>query len=73
MRLRTPQVKRILVAVSGGSLVILGTVMLVLPGPGLLVIPAGLAVLGIEYPWARRLSDRLKARLKSITNRKSNQ
>jgi hypothetical protein len=40
----------------GGPLVILaGVAMLVLPGPGLVVIALGLAMLALEYPWARRL------------------
>jgi putative transmembrane protein PGPGW len=29
--------------------------MLVLPGPAVVVIPAGLAILATEFPWARRL------------------
>jgi hypothetical protein len=32
--------------------------MPVLPGPGLLVIIAGLSILGIEFAWARRLRDK---------------
>lgn len=67
----SPSVKRILIAVSGGALLALGVVMLVLPGPGLLIIPAGLAVLGQEFAWARRWSDQLKARLRSFTRRKT--
>ena len=38
----------------GSSLIGLGILMLVLPGPGILTILAGLAVLGREYRWARR-------------------
>jgi uncharacterized protein (TIGR02611 family) len=51
---------RILTIVVGFGLLIAGTVMLALPGPGLLTIAAGLAVLGREFHWARRLLDRLK-------------
>ncbi|MGI8615914.1 MAG: PGPGW domain-containing protein, partial [Actinomycetota bacterium] len=32
-----------------------GLAMLVLPGPGIVVILAGLAILGTEYVWAQRL------------------
>lgn len=42
-----------------------GTVMLVLPGPGLITIAGGLAVLSKDIAWAGRLSDRMKAQFKS--------
>lgn len=54
--------KRIGVSVAGFALVAGGIVMLVLPGPGLLVIVAGLAVLATEYAWARRALDEAKRR-----------
>ena len=46
--------RRIAVTISGGILVLGGLVMLILPGPGVLVIIAGLAVLATEYVWAER-------------------
>ena len=46
--------KRIAVSISGGVLVLAGLAMLVLPGPGVVVIIAGLAVLATEYVWAQR-------------------
>lgn len=45
--------RRIVVAVVGVTVVLLGVVMLVTPGPGLVVIPLGLAILSIEFAWAR--------------------
>jgi len=47
-------VRRIVIGVLGGTVVALGLALLVLPGPGLLVIPAGLAILALEFAWARR-------------------
>jgi len=47
--------------VTGVVLVLAGILMLVLPGPGLLVILIGLALLATEFAWARRAFDRLKA------------
>lgn len=55
--------RRIVIAVIGGTLLLLGLVMLVAPGPGLLVIPLGLAVLGAEFAWARLWLRRLRQRL----------
>lgn len=52
--------KRIAVIVIGGALVIGGVALLVLPGPGLLVIIAGLAVLATEFAWAALLLDKAK-------------
>ena len=45
--------RRIAVLAVGSTVVILGVVMLVTPGPGLIVIPIGLAILGLEFAWAR--------------------
>jgi len=47
-------IKRIIVAVAGGTVLALGIALIVLPGPAFLVIPAGLAILAIEFAWARR-------------------
>jgi hypothetical protein len=47
--------KRIAITIIGGLIVLIGIAMLVLPGPGLLVIIAGLAILATEYVWAERL------------------
>ena len=49
-----PHIKRIIVTVVGGTILVLGVLMFFTPGPAILVIPAGLAVLGTEYAWARR-------------------
>jgi uncharacterized protein (TIGR02611 family) len=46
--------KRIAVSIAGLVLLAAGLVMLVLPGPGVLLIFVGLAVLATEYVWAQR-------------------
>lgn len=48
-------VKRFAVTLAGFALLAVGAALMVLPGPGILVIVAGLAVLATEYVWARRL------------------
>jgi uncharacterized protein (TIGR02611 family) len=45
---------RVVVFVIGMTVLLIGFAMLVLPGPAVLVIPAGLAILGLEFHWARR-------------------
>ena len=52
--------KRIAVTVVGAALVLLGVAMLVLPGPGILVVALGFAVLGTEYAWAAAALERTK-------------
>ena len=47
-------IKRVVIAVVGGTVLTLGVALIVLPGPAFLVIPAGLAILAIEFAWARR-------------------
>ena len=47
--------KRFAVTLAGAALLAVGLAMMVLPGPGILLIVAGLAVLATEYVWARRL------------------
>ena len=49
------QLRRIGIAVAGGLVVTVGVAMVALPGPAILVIPAGLAILATEFPWARHL------------------
>jgi len=46
--------KKLFIALMGGTVVFIGVAMLVLPGPGLLVIAGGLAILATEFVWARR-------------------
>jgi uncharacterized protein (TIGR02611 family) len=54
--------KRIAVTIAGGAIVLVGLVMLVLPGPGVVVIIAGLALLATEYVWAQRAMNFAKRR-----------
>ena len=46
--------KRIVVMVVGGTVLAIGVALVVLPGPAFIVIPAGLAILAIEFAWAKR-------------------
>ncbi len=44
--------RRVAIALVGGALVVVGLVLCILPGPGLLLVIAGLAVLATEFAWA---------------------
>ncbi|HXH64148.1 MAG TPA: PGPGW domain-containing protein [Mariprofundaceae bacterium] len=58
--------RRIVVAVIGGTLVLLGIVMLVTPGPGILTILAGLGILALEFYWARHWLAHLRRQMQRI-------
>jgi uncharacterized protein (TIGR02611 family) len=47
-------VRRFFVALIGCTVLLVGVALLVLPGPGVLTMLAGLAILGTEFVWARR-------------------
>ncbi|MGE5192933.1 MAG: PGPGW domain-containing protein [Deltaproteobacteria bacterium] len=62
-RLLFRQVRRIVVFVLGISVVMVGIVMIVTPGPACVVIPLGLGILATEFLWAERLMHSLKRQL----------
>jgi uncharacterized membrane protein len=55
-----PKIRKIFIAVIGGTIVLIGIALLVLPGPAALVIPIGLVILASEFAWARRILRRGK-------------
>jgi tellurite resistance protein TerC len=62
-------VKRIAVMIVGSTVLAIGIVMIVLPGPAIIVIPVGLGILGLEFAWARRWLRRIKQQGASIVNK----
>lgn len=55
-------IKRIAILLIGTSVVIVGIIMIFTPGPAIVVIPAGLAILATEFVWARRILRYFKQR-----------
>lgn len=53
--------KRIVIAIVGFTVLLLGVVMIILPGPAFIIIPLGLAILATEFVWAQRLLTKAKA------------
>lgn len=56
-----PAVRKLVVAIAGFSVIAGGLALIVLPGPGLMVIAIGVAILAREFPWAARLVARFKS------------
>ncbi|WP_244930875.1 PGPGW domain-containing protein [Nocardioides sp. W7] len=54
--------RRVAIEVGGWALVLAGVAALILPGPGLLMIFAGVAVLSQQYEWAERRLNPIKYR-----------
>ncbi|MGZ8899518.1 MAG: PGPGW domain-containing protein [Limisphaerales bacterium] len=53
------RVKKVVIAIIGSIVLLIGVAMIVLPGPAFLVIPAGLAILATEFEWAERWKQRV--------------
>lgn len=66
------QGRRLIIAVVGFTVIVLGIAMLVTPGPGWLVIFLGLSLLAVEFVWARRLLKRLKDKGAEISEKYMN-
>ena len=60
------QSRRVVVVVAGFSILVVGIAMIVLPGPAIVVIPIGLAILATEFVWARKLLTSVKERFKRM-------
>ncbi len=56
-------IRRLVVTLVGVSVIIVGIIMIVTPGPAIIVIPAGLAILATEFLWARLLLIKVKNKL----------
>ena len=58
--------KRIAIGIVGGTVLALGIIMMITPGPGIAGILAGLAILAIEFTWARIWLKKIKTKAQSM-------
>lgn len=63
------QLKKIVVAILGFTVLVLGIILIVTPGPATLVIPVGLTILASEFVWAEKLLGKFKSKLKKFSQR----
>jgi uncharacterized protein (TIGR02611 family) len=54
------QSKRVGTAIVGGLVVVIGIIAIPYPGPGWLIVFAGLAILATEFTWAQHVLDRVR-------------
>jgi len=59
--------RRLVVGVIGSTVVLLGLIMIFTPGPAMILIPLGLAILGIEFAWARHLLRKVRENFQNAT------
>ena len=64
---------RVTVALVGSAIIVVGIVLLPLPGPGWLIIFAGLFVLSTEFEWAERLLEFARDKVRAWTDWVKNQ
>jgi uncharacterized protein (TIGR02611 family) len=63
MRELYKKVRRLVIAVLGFTVLLIGVAMIVTPGPSLLVIVLGLAILATEFIWAQRLLNQIRGQI----------
>lgn len=66
---RGSPVRKVIIAIIGTTILIIGIALIILPGPAFIVIPIGLAVLASEFVWARRLLERGRAFISKLRRR----
>ncbi|MBN1378281.1 MAG: PGPGW domain-containing protein [Gammaproteobacteria bacterium] len=60
--------RKFVVAIIGITVVLFGFVLIFTPGPAFVFIPLGLAILGLEFAWARRWLVYLKQRTMAVAD-----
>ena len=63
--------RKLIVAVIGVTILLIGVAMIALPGPAFIVIPVGLGILATEFAWARRAVRRARVMIAKARGRES--
>lgn len=64
------QLKRLIIGIIGGTILIIGIAMIALPGPAFIVIPLGLSILATEFIWAKKIIEKFKNKFEEMKNKK---
>jgi len=62
-------VRRVVVMILGSLVLLIGVAMIFLPGPAVIVIPAGLAILATKFEWAQNLLDKGRTSIRRVLRR----
>ena len=71
MNILPAPLRKLIVAVIGLTILLIGVAMVVLPGPAFIVIPIGLGILATEFAWARRIIRRARVMIAKARGRES--
>lgn len=63
-------IRRLIVGVVGGTVLLIGIIMIVTPGPAVVFIPMGLGILATEFLWAETLLHKVKERIMKAAGKK---
>ena len=66
------QIKKLVIFLIGISVVLIGCVLFFTPGPAIVVIPIGLAILATEFIWAKKLLKKFKEKVESFSESAKN-
>jgi|TARA_Y100000992_G_scaffold230408_1_gene161623 uncharacterized protein (TIGR02611 family) len=66
------QIKKLVIFLIGISVVLIGCVLFFTPGPAIVVIPIGLAILATEFIWAKKLLKKFKEKVDSFSKSAKN-
>ncbi len=56
-------IRKLIVAIIGFTVLLIGVLMIVLPGPAIVFIPLGIGILAVEFIWARKLLLKIRDRM----------
>jgi uncharacterized protein (TIGR02611 family) len=57
------KIKRVIIAIVGTTVLLIGVVAIFLPAPAILIIPAGLGILATEFLWAKKLLNKFNEKI----------
>ena len=63
------QTRRVLVGILGGAIVLVGIILIPLPGPGIIIVLVGLTVLSWEFKTAKRIKHQMRMKVKDLRSR----
>ena len=66
------QIKKLVIFLIGISVVLIGCVLFFTPGPAIVVIPIGLAILATEFIWAKKLLKKFKEKVDLLSKSAKN-
>ena len=66
------QIRKLAIFLIGMTVVLIGCILFFTPGPAVVVIPIGLAILATEFIWAKRLLKKFKEKTLSFSKSSKN-